>query len=43
MNAMHQVLINADVVNLIGDDIRERNAYVFIYSCKDINLTVNIE
>ena len=41
MNDTHQVLAYADV-NVIGD-IRtiERNAYVLLNACKDINLAVN--
>ena len=43
MNGTHQVLSYADVVNLIGDDIRtiERNADVLLNACKDIDLAVN--
>ena len=39
----HQVLAYADVVNLIGDDIRsiERNTHVILNTCKDIGLAVN--
>jgi hypothetical protein len=38
MNGTHQVLANADEVNLIADDIRkiERNA-----DCKSINIAIN--
>ena len=45
MLGTHQVLAYADVVNLIGDDIRriERNADVLLNACKDIGLAVNIE
>ena len=37
MNDTHQVLAYADVVNLIGDDIRtiERNADALLNACKD--------
>ena len=43
MNGTHQVLANADDVNLIGDDIRtiERSANVLLNACKDIDLAVN--
>ena len=43
IDGAHQVLANADDVNLIGDDIRtrERNAYVLLNACKDIGLAVN--
>ena len=44
INYTHQVgqLTYADVVNLIGDDIRaiERNADVLLKACKDIGLAV---
>ena len=38
--APHQVLVYADDVNSIGDDIRtiERNAYLLLNACKDIGL-----
>jgi len=41
--APHQVLVYADDVNSIGDDIRtiERNAYLLLNACKDIGLAVN--
>ena len=43
MNGTHQVLVYADDVNLLGDDIRtiKRNADVLLNACKDIGLTVN--
>ena len=43
MNDTHQVLVYADDVNLIGDDIRtiERNANVLLNTCKHIGLSVN--
>ena len=39
----HLVLVYADKVYLIGDDIRtiERNANVLLHACKDIGLAVN--
>ena len=45
MNDSHQVLANADDVNLIGDDISiiERNAEVLLNACKDIDLEVITE
>ena len=38
-----QILVYADVVNLIGDDTItiERNADVLLNACKDIGLAVN--
>ena len=44
MNVTHQVLANADDVNLIGDDIRTIEIYadVFLNACEDIGLAVNI-
>ena len=44
MNGTHQLLVYADDVNLIGDDIGaiERNADVLLNACKDIGLAVNI-
>ena len=43
MNGTHQVLAQADDVNLIGHIIRtiERNADVLLNACKDIGLAVN--
>ena len=43
MKGTHQILANADDVNLLGDDIRtmERNTDVLINDCKDIGLAVN--
>ena len=40
MNGTHQVLVYADDLNLIRDDIRtiERNADVLMNACKDISL-----
>jgi len=43
MNGTHLVLVYADKVYLLGDDIRtiERNADVLLHACKDIGLAVN--
>ena len=42
MNGVGQVLAYADNLNIIGDDITtERNAYVVLHTCKDIDLAVN--
>jgi hypothetical protein len=44
MNGTQQVLIYAEYVNLIRDDIikMERNASVLQNACKDIGLAVNV-
>ena len=42
MIGTHQVVVYADDVNLIGDDIKiEINADVLLNPCKDIALAVN--
>ena len=43
MNDTHQVLIYADDVNLIGDNIRMigRNADVLLNTCYDVGIAVN--
>jgi len=43
MNGSHQILVYADDVNLIGDDIRTiyRNAEVLLNTFKDIDLAEN--
>jgi hypothetical protein len=44
INVTGQILVCADIANLIGDDIRiERNAVVLINAPKDIGLAVNTE
>ena len=42
MKDTYQVLAYADVVNLVGDDVRtiEGNANVLLDACKDIGLAV---
>ena len=43
MNGTHRVLVYADDINFIGDDITiERNADMLLNACKDICLGVNI-
>ena len=43
MNGTHQVLANADNVNLLADDIRtiDINLDVLLNACKDFGLPIN--
>ena len=45
MNGKHQLLVNADDVNMLGENLQtvRENAEIFIKASKDIGLEVNSE